>query len=97
MLQGQVTCGTSAAVCQSPPSIPWPGERPGVSKPCQRWPWRCWDANSASASPVFVTSNPETLTAGQTPTGTVLQLDPADGEELTKSPRCKALLQGEEF
>lgn len=45
----------------------------------------------------FVTSNPDTLTGGQTPTGTVLQLDPADGKDLAKSPCRKALLQGGEF
>lgn len=58
---------------------------------------RCWDANPGCALPAFVTSNPDTLTAGRAPTGTVLQLDPADGKELAKSPCRKALLQGGEF
>lgn len=51
----------------------------------------------SSALPAFVTSNPDTLTAGQTPTEPVLQLDPADGKDLTKAPCGKALLQGGEF
>lgn len=75
----------------------WDRRKTSLETPWQRW-WRsCWDANPGSALPAFVTFNPDTLTAGQTPTGTVLQLDPADGKDLAKSPCHKALLQGGEF
>lgn len=72
----------------------WAGKSPGFSGLLSGGWWRCWDADPGSAS---AASNLEMLTAGQTPTGTGLQLDPADGEELTDSPCRKALLQGEEF
>lgn len=76
-------------------SVPrsWPGTC--SESPWQRW--RCWDANPGSASPAFVTSNPATVTAGQIPTGTGPQLDPADGDGSAKAPSRKALLQSGEF
>lgn len=77
-----------------PISPHWAGKSPGFSSLLSGGRWRCWDADPGSA---FAASNLETLTAGQTPTGTGLQLDPADGEDLTNSPCRKAVLQGEEF
>lgn len=71
--------------------------RDRLGDPQQRWPVEELGCRPGSALPAFVTANPDTLTAGQTPTGTVLQLDPADGKDLTKSPCRKALLQGGEF
>lgn len=61
------------AFASDPLSPSWDrlGDPPSISR------WRCWGADPGSA---FITSNPDTLTAGQTPAGTVLQPDPADGE-----------------